>query len=486
MFDNGTANGTAVNAAAAFSLENVNDEIFRTYLPAVIYTAVLMMVGTPGNIIVIYIYYFKWRRSTSGMFILCLAILDLVNCITTLPVEIYIMRYSVMLDIPLVCKLSRFMTYTMNSSSALILTGIAVDRFKRICKPYQHSFSVINSKYICIGSVLISVSITWPAIVLYGTRRIHVGNIAGTSCLIENRYDSTPFPNIYFAFMGLMTVVIFTALSVMYYFVGLQIYKHRVFKKKRCSQIEMIVEENSTEKSMNGKLSNGNSPNISNVNGNKKTAGWDNMANQEIPNNGVNLYMSEKCDETDENIELKPNYNLMRISKEPSKDITGELSTRHNELEKQSNSEDKHSQNENASGNFHQKPRRNKTRRTRVRYSLVRGSSTLNSSGRTNCIDYLTIRIGKSTFVLFLVTVVYIVSFLPFYILAVIRQSNKSFIQQLSPANLMAYQVFLRTYLLSSAVNPVIYSFCNAQFRRYCTDSFKSVFLRKASVLKER
>ena len=484
MFDNGTANGTRINAAAAFSLENLNDEIFRTYFPAVIYTAVLMMVGTPGNLIVIYIYYFKWRRSTSRMFILCLAKLDLVNCITTLPVEIYIMRYSVMLDIPLVCKLSRFMTYTMNSSSALILIGIAVDRFKRICKPYQHAFSVINSKYICIGSVLISVSITWPAIVLYGTRRIHIGNIAGTSCLIENRYDSTPFPNIYFVFMGLMTVVIFTALSMMYYFVGLQIYKHRVFKRKRCSQIEMIVEENSTEKSMDGNLANENSPNISNENGNKINTGRDNVANQEILNNGVKLHMSEKCDETDENLELKPNYHLPRITKEFSKDTSCEFSSNHNELETQSNTEDKHSQNENASRNSHQKPRRNKTRRTRVRYSLVRVSS--NSSGRTKCIDYLTIRIGKSTFMLFLVTLVYIVSFLPFYILAIIRQTNESFIQQLSPANLMAYQVFLRTYLLSSAINPVIYSFCNAQFRGHCIDIFKSVFLRKSSVLKER
>ena len=355
------------------------------------------------------------------MFILCFAVLDLVNCITTLPMEIYIMRYSVMLHIPVVCKLSRFLKYTMNSSYALILIGIAVDRFQRICKPYQNVVSVISSKHICIGSVLISVSITWPAVVLYGTRRIHVGNISGTTCLIESRYDSTPFPNIYFAFMGLMTVVIFTALSVMYYFVGLQNYKHCVFKKKRCGQIKMIVEENSTEKSMNGKLPNENSPNISNENGNKKTTGWDNMANQEILNNGVNLRMLEKCDETDENIELKPNYNSLRISKEPSKDISGKLSTKHNEPETQSNAEDKHSQSENASGNSHKKPRRNKTRRTRVRYALVRGSSTLNSSGRTKCIDYLTIRIGKSTFMLFLITVVYIVSFLPFYILAIIR-----------------------------------------------------------------
>ena len=191
---NGTDNSSE-GISDILYLEKLNEEKLRTQLPAIIYTAILMIVGTPGNSIVIYVYFFKWRRSTSRMFILYLALLDLVNCITTLPMEIYIMRYSVMLDIPFVCKLSRFSTYTMNSSSALILIGIAVDRFKRICKPYTRTFSESFSKAICIGAILISFNLTWPAIVLYGTREVRLGDATGYSCLIENKYDLTPFPN---------------------------------------------------------------------------------------------------------------------------------------------------------------------------------------------------------------------------------------------------------------------------------------------------
>ena len=485
MLYNNTLNDNSLEA-----LEALNDKIFATYLPAIIYTAVLMMVGTPGNIIVIFIYHFKWRRCTSRMFIIYLAVLDLINCISTLPMEIYIMRYSVMLDIPVVCKLSRCLTYTMNSASALILVGIAVDRFKRICKPYTQAISIVNSKHICISSVFISVCITWPALVLYGTRKIHVGEIAGTSCLIENRYDSTPFPNIYFTFMGSMTVVIFTTLSVLYYFVGLQIYKRHDFKKKRCSRVEMIIEEKSTEKSMNGIVNGGVSSNDSNKDGDNKYKEIRDVVHQESLSYGTNYQTSETCEEpnvVEKEFTLKDNE--QRASHNSSNELTivKDISdTSFKNVIPQAARSEEHSKYVNAIENTPHNNIRNSAKRARVKYILVRGSTTHNSSGRTKCSNYLTIRIGKSTFMLFLITVVYIVSFLPFYILAIIRQSNALFVHQMSRASLMTYQVFLRSYLLSSAINPIIYSFCNAQFRGNFVNIFKILFTRKSSLSTER
>ena len=486
MLYNDTINDTSLEA-----LETLNDKIFATYLPAIVYTAVLMMVGTPGNIIVIYIYHFKWRRCTSRMFIIYLAVLDLINCISTLPMEIYIMRYSIMFDIPVVCKLSRCLTYTMNSASALILVGIAVDRFKRICKPYTQAISVVNSNNICIGSVFISVCITWPALVLYGTRKIHVGEIAGTSCLIENRYDSTPFPNTYFIFMGSMTVVIFTTLSVLYYFVGLQIYKRRDFKKKRCSRVEMIIEEKSTEKSMNGIVNGGISSNDSNKDGDNNYTEIRDVVHQESLSNGTNHQTSETCEEPNVGVDIEFTLkdNEQRTPHNSSneltfvKDISG---TGFKNVIPQAACSEEHSKDVNAIKNTPHNNIRNSAKRARVKYILVRGSTTHNSSGRTKCSDYLTIRIGKSTFMLFLITVIYIVSFLPFYILAITRQSNASFLHQMSRASLMTYQVFLRSYLLSSAINPIIYCFCNAQFRGNLVNIFKSLFTRKYSLSTER
>ena len=475
-------------------LEEFNNEKLRQQLPAIIYTAGLMVIGTPGNAIVLYVYFFKWRRSTSRMFILYLALLDFINCITTLPMEIFIMRYSVMLDLPFICKLSRFSTYTMNSSSALILVGIAVDRFKRICRPYQRTFSENVSKCICIGAIVFSLSLTWPSIILYGTRRFQFGHILAKSCLIENKFDTTPYPIAFFGIMALMTLLIFTTLSVLYYFVGMQIYKHRMFKLRNCSHVEKIVEEKSTEKSQTIKSKDPTSK-ASNEHESNDIIGNGIVITHEKPSDSEQFYTAESQNE-DTKRETRSSYGLLRVPVNLAKELSTdrsveEFSTVNIELDSHSNVENqvkltevpngKETDHANVSERNSPPVKGAKKRRKRVRYLLVRGSSTLNSSGRAKCASCLTVRVGKSTFMLFLITIAYIISFLPFYIIALIRQSNSLFVQQLSPAGSMAYYFFLRSYLLSSAINPIIYSFCNVQFRGYCIDLFKKIFTRKSA-----
>ena len=197
LVNNTTMVNDTVELTKLSYLDRYNEDLLSSQLPAIIYSGLMMTVGLPGNMIVFYVYFFKWRRSTSRMFILFLAALDMINCATTIPMEIYIMRYSVKCDKPFLCKLSRFSTYTMNSSSALILVGIALDRFTRICRPYQRSFSEPFSRRICIGAILFAISLTWPSLVLYGTRVIDLGKVKGQACLTENTYDKTPYPIIY-------------------------------------------------------------------------------------------------------------------------------------------------------------------------------------------------------------------------------------------------------------------------------------------------
>ena len=447
-------------------LEKFNEQMLRIQLPAIIYAAILMLVGIPGNAVVLYIYFFKWRRSTSRMFILYLALFDLIYCLTILPMEIVTMRYSVMMDKPILCKIFRFSTYLMNGSSALVLLGIAIDRFRRICRPYQRTFSEKTSKYICIGAVIISVSITWPSIVLYGKRVISIGPISGQSCLIENKYDSSFFPMFFLGIMGVITLVIFTALAVLYYCVGMQIYKHRQFKKNRCTHVEKVASDHSTTvNSHNPKVGEENAKRADNgtiINGvkthsateqcleeaTKKEAETKYESPKQIP-----IHDSESCLQDESNLNgtvhtEEKNPDVLKCDDSPRKDDGSPT-------------------------------KRNKKTRKRVKYVLVRNASTLNSSGRTKCINCVTVRIGKSTFMLFLITIAYIISFLPFYTIIIIRQSTEGFVQQLSAAGYTAYHVFLRSYLLSSAINPIIYSFCNPQFRGHCIGLFKRIFLGK-------
>lgn len=506
-------------ASNEYLLEQYNNEVLKYKLPAIIYTIVMMSLGLPGNMLVFYVYFFKWRRSTSRMFILFLAALDMVNCATTFPIEIIVMRYSLKLDHPFLCKVARYSTYVLNSSSALILLGIAIDRFKRICKPYQGTFSEKQSKYICIVSIVCSLCMPWPALVLYGTREVDLGNATGYACLLQNKFDSTPYPMIFFGVMITTTMLLFAALAALYYLVGKQIYVHRSFKLKNCTHVQRIEDEKSvtvrpSEKSTSDKpklsnhTPNNDAPkalsdgvNKEDINGQlPDTENCDaqiiveEVSNDIVKDNNNKEYNEDKlrpyqlgipapCVEDTSCGLLDIPSNCQNNGSFSEKSLI-ELSTRDISFDSRvSNGTDKTKETDFQPQQSSPQRRKQKQKRKtkRVRYMLVRGASTMHASGRVHCSNCLTVRIGRSTLMLFLITLAYVLSFLPFYTIVVVRQTCEGFITGMSTGGTMAYEVFLRSYILSSAINPFIYSFCNIQFREYCKDLFSRLLLHRSN-----
>ena len=460
---------------ARFEIERLNDKELRYLLPSIVYTALLMVIGTPGNGVVLYVYFFKWRKSTSRMFILFLTGLDFLNCITTLPMEIFIMRYSLMLDLPWLCKLSRFGTYTMNSASAAILVAIAIDRFKRICRPHGEQFSSRKSKYICIGCIIFVLMLTWPVPVLFGTRYITLGAVIGTSCLLENQFDTSTYPYIYFIIMMGSTVIIFTTLSILYYFVGLQICKHRMLRQRRRQRQAKVLVEKSSTKSNSANLLKGTE--IDDLKSAPSTK--DHLAKQQnhvatqVETNDVNEHALNELAPCAVDEELTSTYVQVCEDNVRSETVVKEIIEQNDLDEKKVDH-----------GNIQNIPLEQiKVSESRESTDKKNGLSERNAllrsspirKNHTSCMS-INNRIGKSTLMLFLITLAYIISFLPYYILVIIRQSDRGFVSQLSDGGYMAYHFFLRSYQLSSAINPIIYSFCNAQFRTFVRD----LFLRKS------
>lgn len=445
-------------------LWEINNRQFQSQLPATIYTTILMLVGTPGNILVLYVYFFKWRKSTSRMFILFLTGLDLVNCVSTLPMEIFMMRYTVMLDRPWLCKISRFSTYTMNSSSAAILVAIAVDRFKRICRPHGPQFSAKMSKYICIFCIVLALLFSWPSLLIYGTRVVNLGLVKGWSCLVENKYDRSVYPVVYFVVMTASTVVIFTTLSILYYFVGLQVYRHRrnrlIRKAESAVAKSLVIQEQCSHSNNDTLLQDSDSTELRKslklaANGKPPEGAATQLVEMKPVNgcNGVIIVLPDDAQtSTDETTPMTRETD--DVSTSAATDACSRIE------------EDK-STNETAND---ENQKRTKIKNRFCKRKGVLKDSLTKTNGST-CI-HMKLRIGRSTLMLFLITIAYIVSFLPFYVLAIIRQVYGGFVSESDGAGYMTYLVFLKSYLLSSAINPIIYSFCNAQFRTFCFDMF--------------
>lgn len=112
--------------------------------------SVFSLVGTIGNSLVLYIYANKKTKTTAGVFIMCLAGTDLFTCLVIVPyteVVIYV-QYKLLYD--LVCKAYMFLITFNVPFSAFIMVAIAVDRFFCICYPFLHALNLCRARVIIL------------------------------------------------------------------------------------------------------------------------------------------------------------------------------------------------------------------------------------------------------------------------------------------------------------------------------------------------
>lgn len=78
----------------------------------------------------------------------------------------------------------------------------------------------------------------------------------------------------------------------------------------------------------------------------------------------------------------------------------------------------------------------------------------------------------RNTLIMRMVTIAFVVSFLPYLVIVTLRYSNPDIPTKLSKAEQILYHVFLRTYFINSMINPFIYGFMNVEFRAKIKELF--------------
>lgn len=84
-----------------------------------------------------------------------------------------------------------------------------------------------------------------------------------------------------------------------------------------------------------------------------------------------------------------------------------------------------------------------------------------------------TIKVTRTTTIFVAVTAAFILSYLPFLVVMVTRNIKKNFEDILSPSAEVFYKFCLKSYFINNAINPIIYSFLNRNFRADVINIFK-------------
>ncbi|XP_033726988.1 orexin receptor type 2-like [Pecten maximus] len=216
-----------------------NSEIAQKLLPVTIYIYILMCFGLLGNSVVAYVYIFTWKSTTVKYFIGYLATLDLITSGLCMPLEIVLYTNPITANSSDLCRILRFSRGVTSIAAGFMLIVIAVDRYLRVCKYTETQISTTLAKRLCILSLPVSLSISWPALFVFGNfdRRTPPDIILQTSCSTVQHLRGTIYPRLYFSMMFLIFVIVSTCLFFFYISVGIKLCRLRSKSKLSISNV---------------------------------------------------------------------------------------------------------------------------------------------------------------------------------------------------------------------------------------------------------
>ncbi|XP_061179194.1 neuropeptide S receptor-like [Saccostrea echinata] len=380
-------NDSYLTPSAYQELERLSEDRAMIYMPVIIFLIVVMLFGIFGNLLVLYIYCFGFKRKPANNFIITMALFDFLASSIAIPLDIYDMRYHYTFYNPIACKVFRYSESAFTDASSFILILIAIDRYLKICKPLLPE-SPLRSKLMCAGSTLFGFIFAIPTAVLFGINRkpLYQRNVCGFDCTISNEFMNTKFIKIHYA------LLLSTFWVTLFLLVGFYIRIWIAIKNRNKNII-------------------GDQPSVS--------------------------HSSVKSG----------------ISKEPQLKRNGSqscLDVRDSVISKGENKQFLNKQLSCASG---------KSLMSRV------SSSVTKMTGNVRC--------TRSTKIFIAVSIAFILSFLP----SITVNLLQGFVRSIRTINSKEFKVIMkllaRVHFLNHAINPLIYSFLNINFRRECIKVYK-------------
>ncbi|XP_061183163.1 cholecystokinin receptor type A-like [Saccostrea echinata] len=480
-------------------VNRLNDEAVETLIPAVVFIVILMIIGIIGNPAIVYFYGFKLRPTPSYMFIVALAVFDFVGCAVSMPLELVDLIRFYTFESAVTCKLLRFVNYLMAISSGSILIAIAVDRYRKICKPFESQITIKMAKIIIPCILFGSVCVSWPSFVFYTVVQVNLTEVAGAvgqDCTTRRDDSYKLYITLYNGILFLVFIIAITSLIVLYCLVGKQIFNLRSFrfyaqrKRTRSSTRPQSGTTQYTEETGGfGSFRDSDSSEIAKFD--EVTLPPSRGSSRPTTATAI-AFTTGKVAPSPEDFERSES----RLSNGSGQASAGNLRisrSLHNALKSdkvsvppRSNSALSERTGIHSTNNIRNGSARtsNLLRQIQVRessrvsfveegdQSIASTVETRDANGNADIDQKKTsaqnINTKKYTIIMLSITVAFIVSFLPYLALMTWRTLSKEYEPNLfSKSELVAFQIFIRSFLINSAVNPLIYGFLNTEFRNF-------------------
>ncbi|KAH9507608.1 hypothetical protein Btru_051575 [Bulinus truncatus] len=412
-------------------LSQLQDQSTLASIPTLVYVSLLIVVGGIGNSLVLVVYWKKMNLTPLRVFIIGMAVCDLLTNILVLPGEIYDLLHVWNFDLPIVCKIRLYLNATFVTSSAFLLVAIANTRYKMVCHPFDPPVSLTRAIYITFLLCIIALVTSLPYAIIQGSQTVNTTgeDISGCVCQLDDIYVDGFWPIVNSSFSFLMFLVGSILIVVFYVNIGRTAWKQRaaLIKVQQNCFRQMIKESES------GTFISDNDVSLSpDVN----VESHDHLSIQRGESTTSESSHNRQTDKMYEKPEMKTNFYLpdsLKKSKMTGDDTENGVGDSSNDVISKTDLETK-------SGTSRQQYKMSK----RILQEL-NASSSVGTSARSKLIQKRTYLLGRTSCMMLTVTLFFFFGFLPFMGLNIFMAIEPETVAALAGVELAMHTLFLRT-----------------------------------------
>lgn len=202
----------------------------RDYIPVLLYISIGIVIGTTGNAAVMYVYSRKMERTGTNRFVVMLGACDFLSCVFSMPMELLRVSQPHIFSGQGACKLSLLIASAIAIDSGLIIFAISIDRYRRMCRPFDKQLTQRMAEIVSVVLVVLSFMLGWPSWLIYGTRRTPTQNSkvsGGCECGIAQSMFDTIYPRLFYYALLVLSVALFSIIFLLYFLIAIKVWRHK-------------------------------------------------------------------------------------------------------------------------------------------------------------------------------------------------------------------------------------------------------------------
>lgn len=408
------------NGTITESLDDLNKRFADALLPLTATFGVFAFAGFFGNLLILLVFSLsrEYRSNNFKIFVLCLAVIDIITCITLIPAEMIKQRHYFAFDDAAACKVKCFFNVFGASASCLSLLVISIDRFRKAVQPLKKQLSPsLAVKLLFVFGFVVPILLSIPGTIMCGIEKVNKTNIYGSEteiylCATEDKYKFSIWRIVYKYTFIILLVGISCVYVVLYTFVMREV-------AKQVRNMAALGNNMSFEASYSSDV-------------------YDPNSIQPVAENGDSrARIFSKTSFSDEE-------NLMISRKDSASDVVFS----------------KKGKNANA-----------------LRKPSLKSIKSLNST-KSKITIFRRRQFPYKTIIWFILTLIFIITYITHLIFALRVEK----VVVMSPEEFSVYSFFFRIYFFNHFINPVVYAIFVKRFRQSCRNLFPTIKLKLANI----